>query len=43
VQLLDAVCSSVEAQARAIELLLVDIEDTDALALADRPEGGRSA
>jgi starvation-inducible DNA-binding protein len=43
VQLLDSVCSSLEAQARAIELLLVDIEDTDALALADRPGGGRSA
>jgi DNA-binding ferritin-like protein len=41
VQLLDSVCSSLEAQARAIELLLVDIEDTDVL--ADRPGGGRSA
>ena len=42
VQLLDAVCSSLEAQARAAELVPVDIERTDALAVADRPGGERS-
>jgi starvation-inducible DNA-binding protein len=42
-QLLDAVCSSLEAQTRAAELMLVDVEDTDALALADRRGVRRSA
>ena len=46
VLLLDAVRSSLEAQARAPELTLVDfardIEHIDALALADRPRGRRS-
>ena len=46
VQLLDAVCSSLEAQVRAAELTLVDfardIEHTDAIALADLPGDGRS-
>jgi starvation-inducible DNA-binding protein len=41
VELLDAVCSSLEAQARAAELVPVDIEHTDAL--ADRPGDERSA
>jgi starvation-inducible DNA-binding protein len=43
VQLLDAVCSSLEAHARATELKFVNIGHTDALAVTDRPGGGRSA
>ena len=43
VDLLAAVCSGLEAQARSSELMLVDVERIDALALADRPGGGRSA
>lgn len=43
VQLLEAVCSRLEAQARAVESLLVDVGDTDALAVADRSRGGPSA
>jgi starvation-inducible DNA-binding protein len=43
VQLLDAVCSSLEAQARSAELALVDTGNTDALAVTDQPGGGRSA
>jgi hypothetical protein len=44
VRLLDVVCSSLEAQARAAELMLVDLTgDTDHDdALADRPGGRRS-
>ena len=42
VELLDAVCSSLEAHAREAELLLVDTEQTAALARADRPGGRRS-
>lgn len=40
VRLLDAVCSHLEGQ---VESLLVDVGDTDALAVADRSRGGRSA
>jgi starvation-inducible DNA-binding protein len=40
VRLLDAVCSSLEAQ---VESLLVDVEDTDTLPVADLSRGGRSA
>jgi hypothetical protein len=43
VQLLDAVCSSLKAQARAAELMIVDIEHIDAFAPADRSERRRSA
>jgi hypothetical protein len=43
VQLLDAVCSTLEAHARAVESLLVDLADTDALAVADRSRRGLSA
>jgi hypothetical protein len=46
VQLLDAVCSSLQAQARAGELTLADVardtEHSGALALADRPSNRRS-
>jgi starvation-inducible DNA-binding protein len=41
VQLLDAVCSSLEAQVRAPELTLVDGEHVDSLAPADRPREAR--
>ena len=43
VQLLDAVCSSLKAQVGAPELTLVDGENVDGLALADRPRDARSA
>jgi ferritin-like protein len=39
VQLLEAVCSSLKAQARTAELMIVDIEHIDALAPADRSGG----
>jgi starvation-inducible DNA-binding protein len=42
VQLLDDVCSSLKAQAREAKLMLVDMEQSDALALADRL-GGRTS
>jgi starvation-inducible DNA-binding protein len=41
VRVLEAVCSTLEAQARAVESLLIDGGDTGAL--ADRPGGGRSS
>lgn len=43
VQLLDAVCSSLKAQARAAAMMLVEMEHADALVLADRSRRGRSA
>jgi starvation-inducible DNA-binding protein len=43
VQLLDAVCSSLKAQARAAELMIFDIEHIDAPAPAVRSGGRRSA